>query len=301
MNKLFLTLIVLAMSSGRGIADEQIRRIQEELRKRHLYFGEIDGRKTEETIRALQHYQEKKGFKATGEPDRDTLGSLSLAEPPKDVAAWPDVPVLKSDAARQIKEEDRKYLESLPPVGEAPDGEDNPPTEQTVPPKRPPKPAREEIAPPRKETPPPPRKTPATNDTPPKETAPAEEKPAVPPERAEEFVRKYLDACETNQLESELAYYSDKVKYFDQGVVGRSFIERDVAAFYKRWPQRSYELLDFKVVREQGDEAVVKFRIAFHYRSPQHTVAGKTDNYFTIQRTGERLKFTSLKEQRLRD
>jgi hypothetical protein len=38
MNKLFLTLIVLAMSSGGGIADEQIRRIQEELRKRHLYF-----------------------------------------------------------------------------------------------------------------------------------------------------------------------------------------------------------------------------------------------------------------------
>jgi len=195
-----------------------------------------------------------------------------------------------------MKEEDRKYLESLPPVGEAPDNDDAPPAEETVPPKT----GKEENSAPRKETVPP-RKTPATNDTPPKETAPAEEKPAVPPERAEEFVRKYLDACETNQLESELAYYSDKVKYFDQGVVGRSFIERDVAAFYKRWPQRSYELLDFKVVREQGDEAVVKFRIAFHYRSPQHTVAGKTDNYFTIQRTGERLKFTSLKEQRLRD
>jgi hypothetical protein len=30
-------------------------------------------------------------------------------------------PVLKSDTARQMKEEDRKYLESLPPVGEAPE------------------------------------------------------------------------------------------------------------------------------------------------------------------------------------
>jgi hypothetical protein len=284
MNKLLFFLVAVGFTGGNVIAEEQIRRIQEELRKRNLYFGEIDGQKTEETTRALRHYQKRKGFTATGEPDLDTLSALNLTEPMENRAPWPEVAVLKSDAARRFKEEDRKYLESLAPIAEGPAVD-----EITL---AVPEPAPATVALPAK----------ADASAPKKDVnLPVDTLPAVSPERAEEFVRQYLDACETNQLEMETAYYADKVRYFDHGVVDRAFIEQDVAAFYKRWPTRSYHLFDFKVLQSRGDEAVVKFRISFQYRSPKHRVAGKTDNVFTIQRNGERMRFTSLREQRLRD
>jgi peptidoglycan hydrolase-like protein with peptidoglycan-binding domain len=59
-------------------ADETTRRVQEELRKRNLYFGDIDGESTPELIGALKRYQQRKGFKATGAVDRDTAVSLHV-------------------------------------------------------------------------------------------------------------------------------------------------------------------------------------------------------------------------------
>jgi len=311
MKKLQILLAVLVVNAGNANADEQIRRVQEELRARHLYYGEIDGQKTEATTRALQHYQEKKGLKVTGAPDPDTLSSLNLSASIPATEAWPDVPVLKSDAAREMREEDRKYLESLDPepVGEGPDSNAGPPTEESVPPKSTTPPARKPAPPPpkkervpEKEPQRPPEKE--SQRPPEKEPQPPPEKDtesSIPPGRAEEFVRDYLDACETNKLSDETAYYADKVKYFDNGVVDRHFIERDVAAFYKHWPERQYELLDFKVLNAGEDRATVKFRIAFHYRSPQHTVSGRTDNVFTIAKAGDQMKFTALREQRIRE
>lgn len=77
-------------------ADEQIREIQEQLRKRHLFYHDIDGRYTSDVANALKRYQEHKGFAPTGIPDDETLKSLGIAG----VAApaeLPDEPVLKSD------------------------------------------------------------------------------------------------------------------------------------------------------------------------------------------------------------
>jgi hypothetical protein len=290
MNKLPIFLVAFMITGMVACGDEQIRRIQEELRKRNLYFGEIDGKGSEETIRALQRYQSRKGFKPTGELDAETLSSLNIASAPPDSASWPEVPVLKSDTAKELKEEDRKFLDSLEPIAE-------PPPEEVI--VLPPKPD----APIAEPTPSRPKKETVVR---PKEDRP-EVKDSQPPApgiseaSAEDFVRDYLEVCETNRLASEMAFYADKVKYFDHGTVTRSFIERDVAAFYKRWPSRSYELLDFKVLHQDGDQATVKFRIAFNYRGARHKVAGKTDNVFAIQRKGEQMKFTAMREQRLRE
>jgi peptidoglycan hydrolase-like protein with peptidoglycan-binding domain len=267
-----LALLLLA-SLGRSWADERVRQVQEELRKRNVYFGEIDGQQTPETIRALRNYQRRKGFPDTGELDGDTLASLNLAPSIADDPRWPNVAVLKSDAARQMKSADRKRLEKLPAISEPP------PIESDS--RLPERPALITV------------QEPSDDD----DTASS----GLPPKQLEEFVRAYLDDCETNTLAAEMRYYGDRLNYFDHGVVDRKFVERDVAAFYKRWPQRKYELLEFKVLQSRGDAAVVKFRISFRYRSPRHDVDGKTDNVFAIRATGGRLRFTSLREQRLRD
>jgi len=77
-------------------ADEITRQVQEELRKRNLFFGDIDGRQTGTLAAAIKTYQERKGFTATGEPDPDTIRSLGIS-PSQPGADLPNVPVLMSD------------------------------------------------------------------------------------------------------------------------------------------------------------------------------------------------------------
>ena len=59
-------------------AQDEVRSVQEELRRRSLYFGNVDGRESAELAEATRRYQRRKGFTPTGKPDRDTLRSLGL-------------------------------------------------------------------------------------------------------------------------------------------------------------------------------------------------------------------------------
>ncbi len=84
--------------------DEETRQVQEELRKRHLFFRDIDGRQSVDYAIALKRYQQRQGFAQTGVADEVTLYSLGVGEPAspgEGKADLPDVPVLKSDAMQR--------------------------------------------------------------------------------------------------------------------------------------------------------------------------------------------------------
>jgi peptidoglycan hydrolase-like protein with peptidoglycan-binding domain len=94
--------VFLLASASVAPADEQTRQVQEELRKRHLFFRDIDGKPSLEYAIALKRYQARQGFAVSGIADEMTLYSLGIGEPTQRVGAAPElpnVPVLKSDTA----------------------------------------------------------------------------------------------------------------------------------------------------------------------------------------------------------
>ena len=100
---LLTAVLLLSISSQCLRADEPTRRAQEELRKRNLYFGDINGQTNVELAEALKHYQARKGFNPSGQLDDETASSLKIqiAASSKNIPEpLPDVPVLKSDIAR---------------------------------------------------------------------------------------------------------------------------------------------------------------------------------------------------------
>jgi hypothetical protein len=123
--------LVVSISSF-ARADETVRQVQEELRKRNLYFGNIDGQTSPVLIDALKRYQTRKGFPVTGKVDSDTATSLHIQAATVAVSApLPDVPVLKSDIASALPESQRLALQkeaeekpdltpSPPPPAESP-------------------------------------------------------------------------------------------------------------------------------------------------------------------------------------
>ena len=63
------------------MADENIRQAQEALRKRNLYFGNVNGRENAEFATAFKRYQSRKGFPATGTWMTNTASVPSYSNP----------------------------------------------------------------------------------------------------------------------------------------------------------------------------------------------------------------------------
>jgi len=82
MGRYLTSLLILASSillPDEIFADEQVRRVQEELRKRHLFYANANGEKSPALSSAVRRYQQKKGFSATGVIDSVTLASLGIS------------------------------------------------------------------------------------------------------------------------------------------------------------------------------------------------------------------------------
>jgi peptidoglycan hydrolase-like protein with peptidoglycan-binding domain len=246
-HKAVLVLLLCSLFYSRGaFANEETRRVQEELRKRHLFFRDIDGRSSPEFAAALKRYQARQGFAVTGLPDETTLYSLGIGEPtsPAEGAAdLPDVPVLKSDAA-------------LPELKPAPA----------------PVPTKEQNA------------------------------GAVTKADIHAFLRRYFDACQTANPQEELAFYGDRVAYFDHGAVDKTYIQNELVVYDQRWPVRRYSLGDSVRVVKNENFTIVKVRVSFEVANPPNNrkASGKTDDTFSLAKRGDSLEIVSIKEMRVR-
>ena len=259
--RLFCLLLVLSTTTH--FADDQIREVQEELRKRNMYFGEVDGRMTPDVANALKRYQERKGFPATGEVDQLTANSLNVQT--VSVAAtkqtWPDVAVLKSDVPVELDEAQRQLL--------AKQAEENPDAITTP-------------APPAEEPPP-------SQD--------------ITPERINTLVQEYLRDAETGDVRSQTRYFAYPVDYFRHGLKTEAFVAKDVTNYCKRWPDRKYSLTEpvtFAASQNEG-ETIVEFPIIFSVRNKNHAANGKTRNTWRVRAEGDDLKIVAIHEERLRD
>ena len=91
---------------------EQTRRVQDELRNRHLFYGNTTGEYSPELMAALKRYQTRKGLGATGIIDRATLASLDIPGSPPPVE---ELPLMTAESTPQSALATAPKLEQ-PPV-----------------------------------------------------------------------------------------------------------------------------------------------------------------------------------------
>lgn len=250
------------------LADELTRCVQEELRRRNLYFGDIDGRMNAELQDALRRYQTRKNLGGSGEITEETAQSLSVPlAVTKAVEHWPDVPVLRSDVAREVPPEQRKKFEDAAALPESLVAETSPPA---------------------------PAESPRALEN-------------VSPEQITKLVERYLRDAEGDDVDLQVGYYGFPVEYFDHGAVDRDFVTRDTRAYIKRWPQRHYHLREPVALRASGagEELQVEFTIDFSVGNTKTTAHGRTRNFWTLRPekggNNANLQIVRIREQRLRD
>ena len=243
---LFLFLICALVFLTRAFADEETRQVQEELRKRHLFFRDIDGRPSPDYAMALKRYQQRQGFAQTGAADEVTLYSLGIGEaaPPAEGSTdLPDIPVLKSDAGLHE-----------------------------------------------------PRSVPAPVPT------KAQNAGDVAKAEIRSFLRRYFEACQSRNPDDELAFYAERVEYFDHGVVEKPYIRNELAVYDQRWPGRKYSIGDSLQIVRMGNNTIAKVRIAFEVANFEHSrkASGRTDDTISLAKRGDSLEIVSIKEARVR-
>jgi peptidoglycan hydrolase-like protein with peptidoglycan-binding domain len=278
-----LGLLAIVLGARELRADEMTREVQEELRKRHLYFGDIDGRFTPEVSAALRRYQERKGFAPSGTPDDTTLRSLTLLPPAaadRSAPPWPDLAVLRSD---QRSVSDRREGPVQPGIE----------VDTAAPPPAPTAPAK------------------LSSLLTPTPAVAATMVPRLDTDAVRAFIERYLQAGQTNDPAAELRFYGEHVDYFDDGMVDRGFIAQDIRRFERRWPDREFALASPVEVMPapNGDPATVgvRFRYRFKEKGGRLPKGGRTSaageaetEYVLAGHRPEDLQIISMKEQRVR-
>jgi peptidoglycan hydrolase-like protein with peptidoglycan-binding domain len=257
---LLLTLLNLAR------ADETVRQVQEELRKRNLYFGNIDGQNSAVLTDALKRYQTRKGFNITGQVDNDTATSLHIqvaavatAEP------LPDMPVLKSDTASALAESQRLALQR--------EAEEKP-----------------DLTP----SPPPPAESPGAGQdlTPDRVNKFVQdylrdaEGPSVPAQvKYFAFPVRYFDhGAVSEQFVTQDT--GDYVKRWPE----RKYTLMGPANFFASGKEAETEI-----------EFTISFQLRSAARTTKNKAKGRTKNWWTVRVEGEEMKIVAIREERLHE
>jgi len=272
-------------------AQQDVRSVQEELRRRSLYFGNVDGRESAELQEATRRYQNRKGFSATGKPDRETLKSLGLVrrganEPAPKELDWPAETILQSDEkidtvalATALSEEtgiapaavvSKKVAKRGLRAGGSSSRSSENPGGRTL--------AVVAV-----------QKRPADS-------------PFIAPQELARFAGNYLAAMSSNDIKRQLKFYADKVDYYRNGEIDRRIVEQSLRRYHARWPSRRYTMgnaVRYSPLTSRG-EIVMTFPVSFTLGDGRRTIKGQTDNRLAISAATLDPRIASISEQRIR-
>ena len=257
--------LLLSISSF-AQADETVRQVQEELRKRNLYFGNIDGQSSPVLVDALKRYQARKGFAVTGTVDRDTATSLHIqAATAVASTTMPDMPVLKSDTASALPESQKLALQRE--AEEKPDM-----TASPAPPAESPPPA-QDLTPER------------VNKFVQDYLRDAESDDVAAQLKYYDFPVRYFDHGSVSEQ-----FVADDTGNYVKRWPQRKYTLSGPASFFASGTE---------------GETEVEFTIAFELHSAARTAKnkalGRTKNWWSIRQNGEDLKIIAIREARLHE
>jgi hypothetical protein len=101
------------------------------------------------------------------------------------------------------------------------------------------------------------------------------------------------------QIGAELEFFSERVRYYDDGVVTRDKIRRDLAEYAARWPERRFWLAGEVKVEPQPDSLVrVTFPLRFDLRHGSRHSSGKVEKTLLLEVTGDDLQIVAVNESK---
>ena len=280
--------VVLALAIGiafvRSVsADENVRAVQEKLRDGGFYSGEIDGAYSSDLALALTRYQIRNGLAITGQLDAETSKALGA-----DLAVTTTATdgAKSSETWRRLRAGQRQTLTNAR-VTSSPRSE-TPGTNNDITPRSAPAattPIASDDA-----------KTSGPPDTAQETTSSAAGTSA---EQLRDYVGAFVLAGLDPQVGSETDFFAERVKYYDEGVIGREKIRKDLQRYAMRWPDRRFWLDGDVTIEPQTENRVrVKFPLRYELRNGAKHSSGKINKTLVLEPAGEDLQIVAVNEQK---
>ena len=263
-----------------GWAEDNVRTVQEKLRDGGFYSGEIDGAYSSDLALALTRYQIRKGLSITGQLDAETSKALD-AKPA--VATTPTDRSPSSETWRRLRAAEQETSgKNNAHAAPSPDGEASR--------------ARVASA----------QSSPASSET----TIQPEMKPIGSPstelsstnmstERLRDYVGAFVLAGLDPHIGSETDFFAERVQYYDEGVIGRGKIRKDLQRYAARWPERRFWLDgDITAEPQNGNRVRVTFPLRYELRNGGKHSSGKINKTLVLEAAGEDLQIVSVNERK---
>jgi peptidoglycan hydrolase-like protein with peptidoglycan-binding domain len=261
-----------------GWAEDNVRVVQEKLHEAGLYFGKIDGAYSSELAAALGRYQIRNGLPITGQLDEDTSKALGAKAA---VTTTADDRARRSETWRRLRTGEQQ----------TPNNARVAPTPRAEPP-----PARVASA----------QSSSASSDA----TVQPEVKPIGSPstersttnistERLRDYVGAFVLAGLDPHVGSETDFFAERVQYYDEGVILREKIRKDLQRYAARWPERSFWLDgDITAEPQTGNRVQVTFPLRYELRNGGKHSSGKINKTLVLEAAGDDLQIVSVNERK---
>lgn len=295
MNKRFLLVIAIGLAVaglvsagenvGAGWAEENVRVVQMKLHEAGLYFGDIDGAYSSELAAALGRYQIRNGLPITGQLDAETSKALG-AKPA--VATTAEDHAKSSEAWRRLR-----MAEQQTPAN----------SRETL--------SSRTARTPGSGTEIPPRSAPAaTTPISSESTQPASAPPAtisdtgssgagISTERLRDYVGAFVLAGLDPHVGSETDFFADRVQYYDEGMMNREKIRKDLQRYAARWPKRQFWLDgDITVEPQNANRVQVTFPLRYDLRNGAKHSSGKVNKTLVLESAGDDLQIVAVNERK---
>ena len=247
-------------------ADENVRTVQTKLKAAGFYFGEVDGALSSDVSAAITRYQIRNGLQISGNLNPETSKALGVKA---EVTTSAEAP--SSETWRSLRKSDLRVATKPKPVNR---------DAAAVRPNVPPSGAPTAVVEPN-----------PTNDR----------TVLLSPERLRDYIGAFVLAGIDPQVGAELEFFANRVRYYDDGFVGRDRIRADLRRYDARWPERRFRLAGEPSVQPQANG---QFRATFPLRfelanGSQHS-SGKVQKTLLLQIVGRDLEIVAVNERKIR-
>ena len=291
--------ILLAAAVGCALieavsADDNVRDVQMKLRDGGFYSGEIDGAYSSQLDAALTRYQIRNGLPITGQLDVDT--SKALGAKPAVTTSAPDS-AQSSETWRQLRKGERQTLAKTNARETSPTADRSKPEVAS----RQSSPAAAAAARIQSETQPVGSPLPENATTAQASAATSNNSSAlnVSTERLRDYVGAFVLAGLDPRVGAEAEFFADRVRYYDQGVLGREKVREDLQQYAARWPERRFWFAgDMRIEPQEGNRMRVTFPLRYDLRNGAQHSSGKIDKTLILEMVGEDLQIVAVNERK---
>jgi hypothetical protein len=118
-------------------------------------------------------------------------------------------------------------------------------------------------------------------------------------ERLRDYVGAFVLAGLDPHVGSETDFFASRVQYYDEGVIGREKIRKDLQRYAARWPERRFWLDgDITAERQNGNRVRVTFPLRYELRKGGKHSSGKINKTLVLEAASDDLQIVSVNERK---